>query len=202
MRKLPFLGVSDYFLGKCSLIVGDDQFWGRSAHFLGGILSLFGLSDAWVGFLGYFYKSTKKSWHGSDPTPFLAMPRFSWRLVRPPLPFNPPLPPNTKFVKQGVKGIIHAVCLMHDYAKLESVPKYWTIILDNYWKYFLPVPPNRPNIGRLVGTQNSHFPGSKCSTLTYLFSESKMQPGTVMCFLNFYTLVFWIPLVITDHTHH
>ena len=22
-----------------------------------------------------------------------------------------------------------------------------------------------------------------------------MQPGTAMCFLNFYTLVFWIPLV-------
>ena len=46
VRKLPFLGVSDYFLGRCSLIVGDDQFLGRSAHFLGGILSLFGLSDA------------------------------------------------------------------------------------------------------------------------------------------------------------
>ena len=29
------LGVGDYFLGKCSLIVGDDQFWGISAHFLG-----------------------------------------------------------------------------------------------------------------------------------------------------------------------
>ena len=45
--------------------------------------------------------------------------------------------------------------------------------------------------------QNSHFPGSKCSTLTYLCSGSKMQPGTAMCFLNFYTLVFWIPLVTT-----
>ena len=45
-----------------------------------------GLSDAWVGFLGYFYKSTKKSWQGSDPPPpFLAMPRFSlghWNLVK------------------------------------------------------------------------------------------------------------------------
>ena len=38
VRKLPFLGVSDYFLGKCSLIVGDDQFWGISAHFFGGKL--------------------------------------------------------------------------------------------------------------------------------------------------------------------
>ena len=28
VRKLPFFGVNDYFLGKCSLIVGDDQFWG------------------------------------------------------------------------------------------------------------------------------------------------------------------------------
>ena len=35
VRKWPFLGVNDYFLGKCSLIVGDDQFWGISAHFLG-----------------------------------------------------------------------------------------------------------------------------------------------------------------------
>ena len=35
LRKLPFLGVSDYFLRKCSLIVGDDQFWGISAHLLG-----------------------------------------------------------------------------------------------------------------------------------------------------------------------
>ena len=33
-------------------------------------------------------------------------------------------PQQNNFVKQGVKGIIHAVCLMHDYAKLESVPKY------------------------------------------------------------------------------
>ena len=40
------LGVHDYFLGKCSLIVGDDQFWGISAHFLGGTLPSFGLSDA------------------------------------------------------------------------------------------------------------------------------------------------------------
>merc|ERR1711978_481572 len=48
--------------------------------------------------------------------------------------------------------------------------------------------------------QNSHFPGSKCSFLTYLFSGSKMQPGTAMCFLNFYTLVFWTPLIRT-HTH-
>ena len=47
--------------------------------------------------------------------------------------------------------------------------------------------------------QNSHFPGSKCSTLTYLCSGSKMQPGTAMCFLNFYTLVFWTPLVCTVH---
>ena len=47
------------------------------------------------------------------------------------------------------------------------------------------------------GTQNSRFPGSKCSTLTYLFSGSKMQPGTAMCFLNFYTLVFWTPLLMT-----
>ena len=31
-------------LGKCSLIVSDDQFWGISAHFLGGKWSLFGLS--------------------------------------------------------------------------------------------------------------------------------------------------------------
>ena len=46
------------------------------------------------------------------------------------------------------------------------------------------------------GTQNSRFPGSKCSTLTYLFSGSKMQPGTAMYVLNFYTLVFWIPLII------
>ena len=46
MRKWLFLGVNDYFLDKCSLIVSDDQFWGRSAHFLGGKLSLFGLSDA------------------------------------------------------------------------------------------------------------------------------------------------------------
>ena len=35
VRKLPFLGVNDYFLGKCSLIVGCDQFWGISNHFLG-----------------------------------------------------------------------------------------------------------------------------------------------------------------------
>ena len=68
------------FLGKSSLIVGDDQFWGISAHFLGGKRSLFGLSDVWVGFLGYTYKSTKNSWHGSAPPPFLAMPRFSRRL--------------------------------------------------------------------------------------------------------------------------
>ena len=33
----------------------------------------------------------------------------------------------------------------------------------------------------------------------YLFSGSKMQPGNVMCFLNFYTLVFWPPLVYTYH---
>ena len=47
--------------------------------------------------------------------------------------------------------------------------------------------------------QNSHFPGSKCSTLTYLFSGSKMQPGTAMCFLrkplwNF-PIDMWTPLV-------
>ena len=35
VRKLPFLGVNDYFLGKCSLIVGEDKFWVKSAHFLG-----------------------------------------------------------------------------------------------------------------------------------------------------------------------
>jgi len=35
VQKLPFLGVNDYFLGKCSLIVGDDPFWGISDHFLG-----------------------------------------------------------------------------------------------------------------------------------------------------------------------
>ena len=40
------IGLNDYFLGKCSLIVGEDQFLGRSAHFFGGKLSLFGLSDA------------------------------------------------------------------------------------------------------------------------------------------------------------
>ena len=27
--------MNDYFLGKCSLIVGDDPFWGISAHFWG-----------------------------------------------------------------------------------------------------------------------------------------------------------------------
>ena len=41
--------------------------------------------------------------------------------------------------------------------------------------------------------QNSYSPGAKCSTLTYLFSGNKMQPGTVMCFLKFYTLVFLDP---------
>ena len=75
-HKWPFLGVNDNFLGKCSLIVGDDQFWGISAHLLGGKWSLFGLSDAWVGFLGYTYKSTKKSWHGSDPPPFFGNARI------------------------------------------------------------------------------------------------------------------------------
>ena len=25
-----------------------------------------------------------------------------------------------------------------------------------------------------------------------------MQPGTAMCFFNFYTLVFWIPLMYSD----
>ena len=30
--------MSDYFLGKCSLIVGDDQFSGISTHFWGVIL--------------------------------------------------------------------------------------------------------------------------------------------------------------------
>ena len=34
---------------------------------------------------------------------------------------------------------------------------------------------------------NGHF-GHLCS---------KMQPGNVMCFLNFYTLVFWTPLLGT-----
>ena len=93
--------MNDYFLGKCSLIVGDDQFWGISAHFLGGKWSLFGLSDAWVGFLGYTYKSTKKSWHGSDPPPFLAMPGFSLLLLLQPLPYlrtgtGNPLPHHTR----------------------------------------------------------------------------------------------------------
>ena len=32
---LPFLGVNDYFLGKCSLIVSDDKFLGISADFMG-----------------------------------------------------------------------------------------------------------------------------------------------------------------------
>ena len=36
--------------------------------------------------MGYFYKFTKKSWHGSDPPPFLAMPRFSRRLFHQPPP--------------------------------------------------------------------------------------------------------------------
>ena len=82
------MGVNDYFLGKCSLIVGVDQFWGGSAHFLGGILSLFGLSDARVGFLGYTYKSTKKSWHGSDPPP----PFFgNARIFKASVPALPPL---------------------------------------------------------------------------------------------------------------
>ena len=35
VRKLPFLEMNDYFLGKCSLITGDDPFWGISARFLG-----------------------------------------------------------------------------------------------------------------------------------------------------------------------
>ena len=73
------------------------------------------------------------------------------------------------------------------------------------------VPPKTPILGvfgyfggtpiEAKGTQNSHFPGSKCSTLTYLFSGSKMQPGTAMCFLNFYTLVFWIPLLHALQAH-
>ena len=50
---------------------------------LGGKWSLFGLSDAWVGFWGYTYKSTKNSWHGSHPpSPFW----FSRRLLRHSLP--------------------------------------------------------------------------------------------------------------------
>ena len=42
---------------------------------------------------------------------------------------------------------------------------------------------------RLEGAQNSHFPGSKCSTLKYLFPWGGIKPGYEMCFLNFYTLV-------------
>ena len=36
--------------------------------------------------MGYFYKSTKKSWHRSAPPPLLAMPRFSRPLFWTPLP--------------------------------------------------------------------------------------------------------------------
>ena len=46
LKILALPRVNDYFLGKCSLVIGEDQFLGRSAHFLGGKLSLFGLSDA------------------------------------------------------------------------------------------------------------------------------------------------------------
>ena len=57
MRKWPFLGVNDYFLGKCSLIVGDDQFWGISTpfwgvndHYLGWVITL-GSTDRVFGIL-------------------------------------------------------------------------------------------------------------------------------------------------------
>ena len=37
--------MNDYFLGKRSLIVGDDQFWGTNSHFLRVNDHYFGLSD-------------------------------------------------------------------------------------------------------------------------------------------------------------
>ena len=89
MRKWPFLGVNDYFLRKCSLIVGDDKFWGISAHFLGGKLPSFGLSDAWVGFLGILLQIHQKILAWVRPPPlFLAMPRFSRRLLQHSLPYK------------------------------------------------------------------------------------------------------------------
>ena len=68
-----------------------------------------------VGFLGYTYKSTKKSWHGSDPPPpFLVMPGFSMLLLTQSLP----------------KWQNGAMCYF--WGKFSLVAGEWYILLENY----------------------------------------------------------------------
>ena len=65
--KSTYFGESKWFLGKCSLIEGKRSPFGEKLLFFGANLSLlwvhYHLNLAFV----YFIKSTRKSWHGSDP---------------------------------------------------------------------------------------------------------------------------------------
>ena len=66
--------MNDYFLGKCSLIVCDDQFWGISTpflgvndHYLGSVITL-GSTDRVFGILLQIHK--KNLGMGQTPHPF------------------------------------------------------------------------------------------------------------------------------------
>ena len=86
--KSTYFGGAKWCLGRCSLMEGKwPPFWGKLLH-LGANLSLLWVHYHFRLAFVHFIKSTKKSWHGSDPPPFLGVPGFWQCLSLQPLPFR------------------------------------------------------------------------------------------------------------------